>query len=69
MLNMNVKPATISIKLELKTFRNQIPTGKDIERVEVNGGINEKRKLGIKTQINKGEFILIDHFFLKISDR
>ena len=65
MLNMNVNPATISIKLELKAFRNHIP----IESVEVNGGINKKRKLGMNTQISKGGFILIDHFFIKISDR
>ena len=66
---MNVNPATISIKLELKAFRNHIPIGREIERVEVNGGINQKRKLGMNTQISKGRFILIDHFFIKISDR
>ena len=66
---MNVKPATISIKLELRAFRNHIPIGKEIERVEVNGGINEKRKLGMNMQISKGGLILIDHFFIKISDR
>ncbi|WP_317945656.1 hypothetical protein [Sporosarcina saromensis] len=66
---MNVKPATISIKLELKIFRNHIQIGKEIEIVEVSGGINEKRKLGMNTQINKGAFILIDHFFIKMSDR
>ncbi len=66
---MNVNPATISIRLELKTFRNHMPIGKEIERVDVNGGINEKRKQGINTQTNKGGLILIDHLFIKISDK
>jgi hypothetical protein len=47
MLGMSVKPATISIKLELKAFRNHIPIGKEIGRAEVNEGIIEKRKLGM----------------------
>jgi len=70
MLSMNVNPATISIKFELKTFTNQKPPSeKEIEKVADNGIINEKRKQGMNTQISKGRFILIDHFFIKISDR
>ncbi|ALC85522.1 hypothetical protein AM499_06600 [Bacillus sp. FJAT-22090] len=69
MLSMNVKPATISIKLELKSFINQILPGKEIGKVDDNGIINEKRKQGMNTEISKGRFILIDHFFIKISDR
>ncbi|QUG41676.1 hypothetical protein KD050_20850 [Psychrobacillus sp. INOP01] len=70
MLSMSVKPATISIKFELKTFSNQIPPiEKEIGKVADNGIINDKRKQGMNTQISKGRFIVIDHFFIKISDR
>lgn len=56
MLSINVRPATISTKLELKTFINQIPLGKEIGKVADNGIINEKRKHGMNTQTSKGRF-------------
>ena len=67
---MNVKPATISIKLDLTALLNHIsPMGRDIEKIIANGTNREKRKQGRNTQISKGKFILMVHFCIKISDK
>ncbi len=65
-LNMNVKPATISMKFELMALLNHIPPmGKDNGKNVANGTYSEKRKQGMNTQISKGKFILMVHFFYK----
>lgn len=70
MLNMNVKPATIPMKFELMALLNHIPPmGKDNGKNVANGTYSEKRKQGRNTQISKGKFILMVHFFIKISDK
>lgn len=67
---MNIKPATIPMKFELMALLNHIPPmGKDNGKNVANGTYSEKRKQGRNTQISKGKFILMVHFFIKISDK
>lgn len=45
------------------------PIGNDNGKIVANGTNIEKRKQGMQTQISKGKFILMVHFFIKISDK
>lgn len=45
------------------------PIGNDNGKIVATGTNIEKRKQGMKTQISKGKFILMVHFFIKISDK